>query len=306
MKKWMIVSIIVVGALGLGVGGAYAYNKTNPVSDLQTGDQGSFPTGSKDHGFWGRNSWPQGQNGNGLNSDENQQPGQNDQPFGQNNSMPGSNNQQPGMNNQSSDQSSTFSPGVNSNSNQDGQAGGGMMGNGQTSNATPGTTTQSTNSEHITLDVAVTKANAYLQNLDKSLKISEVMEFENNFYVVASESDSGRGAMELLVDPYSGVVSQEMGANRMWNLKYGTNMMITSSASDSTLTLDQAISVAKDSLAARTAKATLNEDGIRFYGYYTFDYSVDGKISGMLSVNGLNGSVLFHTWHGAFISEKEF
>ena len=286
----MIVSIVIAGALGLGVGGAYAYNKTNPVSDLQTADQGSFFTRSGNHGFWGRNSWPQGQNGNQL-------PGQNDQQFGQN-------NQRPGMNNQFPDQSSPFGPGVNSNSNQDGQTGGWMMGNDQTGNAAPGT--QSTNYERITLDEAVTKAKAYLQNLDKSLTISEVMEFENNFYVVASESDSGRGAMELLVDPYSGAVSQEMGANRMWNLKYGTNMMITSSASDSTLTLDQAISAAKDSLAARNSKATLNEDGIRFYGYYTFDYSVDGKISGMLSVNGLNGSVLFHTWHGAFISEKEF
>jgi hypothetical protein len=304
MKKWMIVSIIVVGALGLGVGGAYAYNKTNPMSDLQTDDQGSFPTRPNDHGFWGRNSWPQGQNGNGFYFNGNQWPGQNDQQFGQNNSLPGRNNQQPGMNNRSPNQSWPFGPGFDSNSNPDGQMGGGMMGNGQTGSATPGT--QPTNSERITLDEAVTKANAYLQNLDKSLKISEVMEFENNFYVVASESDSGRGAMELLVDPYSGFVSQEMGANRMWNLKYGTGMMITSSASDSTLTLDQALSAAKDSLAARNAKATLNEDGIRFYGYYTFDYSVDGKISGMLSVNGLNGSVLFHTWHGAFISEKEF
>jgi hypothetical protein len=43
-----------------------------------------------------------------------------------------------------------------------------------------------------------------------------------------------------------------------------------------------------------------------FYGYYTFDFTVNGKIAGMLSVNGNTGQVWYHSWHGDFIQEVEF
>ncbi len=38
-----------------------------------------------------------------------------------------------------------------------------------------------------------------------------------------------------------------------------------------------------------------------FYGYYTIDVERDGKIIGMLSVNGYTKQVFLHTWHGDFI-----
>ncbi len=47
------------------------------------------------------------------------------------------------------------------------------------------------------------------------------------------------------------------------------------------------------------------EEPISFYGYYTFDYSVDGKMNGMLSVNAFSGEVWYHTWHGYFITMRE-
>ena len=31
----------------------------------------------------------------------------------------------------------------------------------------------------------------------------------------------------------------------------------------------------------------------------------DGKVAGMLSVNGYSGQVFLHTWHGAFVEESE-
>jgi heat shock protein HslJ len=43
---------------------------------------------------------------------------------------------------------------------------------------------------------------------------------------------------------------------------------------------------------------------MQFYGYYTLDFSKDGKVSGMLSVNGYSGQVFLHTWHGSFIEES--
>jgi len=30
----------------------------------------------------------------------------------------------------------------------------------------------------------------------------------------------------------------------------------------------------------------------------------DGKVIGMLSVNGTSGQVWYHTWHGAFVQEQ--
>lgn len=43
-----------------------------------------------------------------------------------------------------------------------------------------------------------------------------------------------------------------------------------------------------------------------FYGYYTIDVTKDGRNIGMLSVDGNYGKVWFHSWHGAFLSEKKF
>ncbi len=42
-----------------------------------------------------------------------------------------------------------------------------------------------------------------------------------------------------------------------------------------------------------------------FSGYYTLHITKDGTVTGMLSVNGYTGQVWFHTWHGAFIGQKE-
>ncbi|MFQ5710983.1 MAG: hypothetical protein ACE5GD_04290, partial [Candidatus Geothermarchaeales archaeon] len=43
----------------------------------------------------------------------------------------------------------------------------------------------------------------------------------------------------------------------------------------------------------------------RFYGYYTLHVDRDGNIIGMLSVNGYNGDVWYHSWHGEFIQIME-
>ena len=47
-------------------------------------------------------------------------------------------------------------------------------------------------------------------------------------------------------------------------------------------------------------------DADTFYGYYTLHTLRNGQVEGMLSVNGYTGAVWYHTWHGTFISMKEF
>lgn len=159
----------------------------------------------------------------------------------------------------------------------------------------------------ISEDTALANAKAYLKNYTEDLKVSEVMEFQDNFYILVKESATGRGAMELLVDPISGNVSPEIGPNMMWNLKYGrmNRMMGTSNATDNSVSIEDALAKAQSALNETNPAATVNSDGVSFYGYYTFDYSVDGEVAGMLSVNGIDGQVWVHSWHGDFISEKE-
>jgi hypothetical protein len=189
----------------------------------------------------------------------------------------------------------------------------GMMGgygwnNGTNSNITP-----------LTVDQAKQAAQKYIQSLNvQGLEISEVMIFNNNAYVAVKESTTGLGAFELLVDPASQVAYPEYGPNMMWNLKYGGvnhggmmggwNYQSTTPAdvsADMPVTKDQAIKNAQAFLDQYQPGATAANDPMQFYGYYTLDFSKDGSVVGMLSVNGYNGQVFPHTWHGTFIEEAK-
>lgn len=211
-----------------------------------------------------------------------------------------------------------------------GQGGPGMMsGNGyNNADLTP-----------LTVDQAKAAAEKYLANLDNSdLKIAEVMIFNNNAYVVVKEASTGNGAFELLVDSGSEPAYPEHGPNMMWNLKYGglnhQNMMGNNGgmmgmmggnggmmtmmggsgwdstipadvSSEMTVTPEQAIEYAQKYIDTNISGATAATDAIKFYGYYTLDFEKDGKVAGMLSVNGYSGQVFLHAWHGTFIEESE-
>lgn len=179
----------------------------------------------------------------------------------------------------------------------------------------------------ITLAEAQAAAESYLATLDNpDLKISEIMIFDNNAYVVVTEESTGLGAFELLVDPSSRTTYPEHGPNIMWNLKYGglnhQNMMgrrggmmggngwssaIAGDVSaDMTVSPEKAIEYAQAYLDANLAGAIAATDPVQFYGYYTLDFERDGVVVGMLSVNGYSGQVFLHTWHGTFIEEQVY
>jgi len=159
--------------------------------------------------------------------------------------------------------------------------------------------------ERITLDSAVAKAQSYAQSIDPALTVREVMEFDQNFYALITEKSTGRGALEVLIDPLTGALHPEPGPNMMWNLKYGHMRGLRTEAVENSIALDAAREKAQLFLDDAQPGAVLAEGGVSFYGYYTFDYQVDGKPAGMLSVNGLSGQVWPHTWHGEFVAEKE-
>ena len=219
-----------------------------------------------------------------------------------------------------------------------GQGFGGMMGSSGVFTGTMpancpmfGGATIPANAQPITFDKAVEAVQGYVtsyNNADPSagpgqvLALAEVMEFENNFYAIIAEKSTGKGAFELLVNRYTGAVTPEPGPNMMWNTKYGHvagfggmmgGMMgrrmggaWNQQTGPLTVTVEQARTAAQQWLDANQPGARLADDEMQFYGYYTMDFLKDGKVAGMLSVNGYTGQVWYHNWHGAFISEQTF
>lgn len=182
----------------------------------------------------------------------------------------------------------------------------------------------SQNGKPITLDQAVDAAQRYLAAYNNAdLSLDEIMEFENNFYVIVKEKSTGTAAFEILVDRYSGYVHPEPGPNMMWNTKYGhmtgmiggmmgaimggwprANNGIQPDA-QMPVSADQAREAAQAYLGSAFPGATVSESTNTFYGYYTLDVVRDGNVFGMLSINGYSGQIWYHTWHGSFIQEKE-
>jgi hypothetical protein len=176
----------------------------------------------------------------------------------------------------------------------------------------------------LTTDQARQAAGKYIQSLNiQGLEAGEVMVFDNNAYVAVKESGTGLGAFELLVDPVSQVAYPEYGPNMMWNLKYGginhgatmgagggmmgswnkQSMIPANMSPEMPVTKDQAIQYAQAFLDKNQPGTVAANDPMQFYGYYTLDFSKDSKVAGMLSVNGYNGQIFLHTWHGTFIAE---
>jgi hypothetical protein len=161
--------------------------------------------------------------------------------------------------------------------------------------------------EQISIDDAAEAVERYLNAYWQDLALVEVMEFAWNFYAEVEEESTGIHAMELLIDKYSGQVYPEMGPNMMWNIKYGTMTTYGNVAptGDMSITPEQAEELAQRFLDANLPGVSAGE-AETFYGYYTLHTLRSGEIEGMLSVNGYNGSVWYHNWHGPFIQMKEF
>ena len=155
-----------------------------------------------------------------------------------------------------------------------------------------------------------TAVHDYIKRLGyDGLEVAEVMEFERNYYAIVAEEDTGIGAMEVLVNKNSGVVSPEPGPNMMWNARYGTmgqggGMMGGYATNEMALSPEEARSAAQRWLDVNLPGRTAGEPDA-FYGYYTLHFLNDGRIEGMLSVHGSTGDVWYHGWHGDFVTMSE-
>ncbi|MHB8990295.1 MAG: hypothetical protein ACYC66_01435 [Chloroflexota bacterium] len=188
---------------------------------------------------------------------------------------------------------------------------GGMMGGWYGTAPTTGKT--------LTIEEAKQSVEQYLAGQgNPNLAVTEVMEFERNFYAIVAERDTGKGAMELLVNKGTGAVFPEYGPNMMWNSKYGHmggfggmmggfggGMMGgwwgAAPTDQGAVTSEQAQAIAQKWLDANLPGST-TESPDAFYGYYTLHTERDGKVTGMLSVNAATGQLWYHNWHGEFVA----
>ena len=161
----------------------------------------------------------------------------------------------------------------------------------------------------IGMDRAVAAAQSAASYRGSGLAVDEVIEFSNGYYASIREKSTGVGAFEILIDRATGRVTREPGPDMMWNTRYGVmggGMMGGAYAGSGVMSVSS--SQARD-IAQRWLDA--NEPGTKasapdpFYGYYTVDFQRDGKLAGMLSVNGSSGAVWFHSWHGSFVEVRD-
>jgi hypothetical protein len=175
--------------------------------------------------------------------------------------------------------------------------GGGMM--------RPGAGIYQSGGQRIGISAATTIARNFMQSrTDLAFDISEVMEFQYNFYVDFTEKSTGIHAFEALIDPFTGDLYPEPGPSVMWNTKYGMMSGVlwgaSSASSPMTVTESQAKNFAQAFLDGYLPGAK-TQDAERFYGYYTLNFTKDGRIYGMVSVNGYTGQVWYHSWHGQYL-----
>lgn len=165
------------------------------------------------------------------------------------------------------------------------------------------------------------RVESYISQYDDSLEISDVFLFEDSdYYFSIMEENTGLGAMELLVNPYTGAVYPEFGPNMMWNLKYGMhnnsgygmmggggmmgrNSMRGYSSKNTSdrneISRKDAQKLASEYMDRDTSNGYIvSDDGHEFYGYYTFHIEDENRTTSMLSVNGFTGEVWYHDWHG--------
>jgi hypothetical protein len=167
-----------------------------------------------------------------------------------------------------------------------------------------GTAGVSNDATPITIDQAKASVENYLAKTGNTdLEIAEVIEFDNHFYTGIKEISTGKYAIELLVNRYTGSVFPEMGPNMMWNTKYGH--MNWNAQGTATVTEEQAIEKAQKYLETAALPETEVEGADAFYGYYTLEVIKGGNVYGMLSVNSNTGAVWYHNWHGTFVKILE-
>lgn len=157
----------------------------------------------------------------------------------------------------------------------------------------------------LTLDGAVERVQAAIKErgYQDELVVDDVLQYSWSFYVLVKEKSTGKGAVELLVDPRTGVVTFEGGPGMMWNTKYGRTRWSSAPAA-AVISADEAKKAASDWLAQNGDTVKWDMQVKELYGYYTIRLVRDGRVEGILSVNASTRAVWYHRSYGPFVAAK--
>lgn len=122
----------------------------------------------------------------------------------------------------------------------------------------------------------------------------------------------GQQMNQLMGTGTNGMVSQQMGqmmGNNGTNSMMGGIGLVSSEVIQTgkmPLAAERALIVAQTYLDKAYPGLQVGAKADEYPGYYTIDVQKQGKVSGMLSVNGFTGQVWYHSWHGQFIEMTDF
>lgn len=164
-----------------------------------------------------------------------------------------------------------------------------------------------------TMDEAVDIARRYLVGLSiPNLAIGEVIEFEQNFEVIYTDTitDIGAfaitilkpGAEPLVFDP-SGYSKPEQGPYSMWNTRFGPASFASRQVYNGIVDENSAKAVAQAYLDQNIPGAKVG-DIHPFYGFFSVKIVKDGTVYGMMSVNAYTRAIIFHDWQSGYVQTR--
>lgn len=139
------------------------------------------------------------------------------------------------------------------------------------------------------------------------LAIDEVQVYESNTFARIVEKNTGMGAFEVLIDPWTLMVYPTPGATITWNRKYqpGPEGISVDSSREikSSLRLSpiNAIRIAQAYLDENLVGSIASQSAYPFYGYYSIEITQGDLIIGKVDVNGETGEVYPQLNQGALI-----
>lgn len=182
------------------------------------------------------------------------------------------------------------------------------------------------NKEKLSVDQIKQYINDYLTEYTEDLEIADIFIYkDSDYYISIIEKDTGRGAMEVMINPYTGEIYPEHSAKMMWNEKYNMhggysmmdnrrwNMMrgthrynsnnynynTSNSSNSDEISKEEAVKIADNYVKNNISEEfSVSEEGYKFYGYYTFYIRDQRDIIDIISVNYYTGEVWYRDWHG--------
>ena len=119
------------------------------------------------------------------------------------------------------------------------------------------------------------------------------------------EKTGSKAAFGIILQSETGNGRNASGEFQRWNTKYTQMGVISDADAVNKVSMADAAKAAQQALDKGSTKATVDTAGWDFYGYYLFTYKVDGKMAGLISVNGTTSDVWNYNFLGTYVSEQE-